>query len=78
MNRFWQQLSEQFKDHHPGATGAVIGLLLALSLVIFGLFRTLFILLMTGLGYFLGSRYFSDRETIRGWLDKLLPPGKFR
>ncbi len=78
MKRIWQQLSEQFKGRHPGVTGAIIGLLLALSLVIFGFFKTLFILLMTGLGYFLGSRYFNDRETIRSWLDKLLPPGKFR
>lgn len=78
MKSFWQQLFDQLKGRHPGTVGAVIGLLLGLSLILFGLIKTLFLIALTGLGYFLGVRYFSNRETFRNLLDKLLPPGFFR
>ena len=78
MRPLLQQLAEHLKGKNPGVTGAGLGLALALSLVIFGFFKTIFIIIMTMLGYYLGSRYFSDRETIRSWIDKILPPGKFR
>ncbi len=78
MKVLWQQLSEYFKGRNPGLIGAATGLGLALSLVIFGFLKTLFIIILTISGYYIGARYFSDRETIRSWLDKILPPGKFR
>ena len=78
MRSLLQQLAALFKNRNPGLVGAGIGLVLAMLLVIFGFFKTLFILLMTLGGYFLGVRFFSDRETVRNWMDKLLPPGKFR
>ncbi len=78
MKNFWQSLQDVLKGKNPGTVGAVSGLVLALLLVIFGLGKTLFILAMTGLGYFLGTRYFSSREDIRNLLDKILPPGLFR
>lgn len=58
--------------------GGSIGLALALSLVIFGVLKTLFILILTALGVFLGVRYFSNKEAIRNLLDRILPPGMFR
>ena len=78
MRLLWQQLSEYLKDRNPGSTGAAVGLGLALSLVVFGFLKTIFIIFLTISGYYIGARYFSDRETIRSWLDKILPPGKFR
>jgi uncharacterized membrane protein len=78
MKSFWQQLSDSLKGRHPGTIGAVAGLTLALSLVLFGLWKTLFMIGMTFLGYFLGVRYFSNREALRNLLDKILPPGLFR
>jgi hypothetical protein len=33
---------------------------------------------MSILGYFLGVRYFRNREAFRDLLDKILPPGMFR
>ena len=71
-------IKDGLKGRNPGTVGAVSGLVLALSLVIFGFLRTLFILGVTALGYFLGVRYFSNREDFRNLLDKLLPPGLFR
>lgn len=78
MKAFWQQLFENLKGRNPGTVGAAAGLVLALSLVIFGIWKTLFLIGMALLGYFLGVRYFSNREAFRNLLDKILPPGLFR
>lgn len=78
MKNIWQQFAESLKNKNPGTIGAVIGLVLALSLVIFGVWKTLFLIVMTVLGYFLGIRYFRNREAFRDLLDKILPPGMFR
>ncbi|NLC39981.1 MAG: DUF2273 domain-containing protein [Clostridiaceae bacterium] len=74
----FQRIWQSFRRGGPGLVGAVAGFVIALIWVRFGLFRLLFILVLTALGYYLGVRYFSDRETVRRWLDKIFPPGKFR
>lgn len=61
-----------------GRIGSLIGFGFSLSLVLFGLVKTIFILLVTLLGHYLGVRYFSRREDFRKLLDKIFPPGKFR
>lgn len=78
VKAFWQNILEGLKGRNPGTVGAVIGFSLALSLVLFGLVKTLFLIGMTFLGYFLGVRYFSNKEAFRNLLDKILPPGMFR
>ena len=78
MKSFWQHIVDSLKGRSPGSVGAVLGFTLALSLVIFGLIKTLFLIGMTLLGYFLGIRYFSNKEAFRNLLDKILPPGMFR
>jgi uncharacterized membrane protein len=78
MKIMWSRISENFKGRHPGLVGALIGLSLALLLVIFGFFKTLFILLLTFAGYFIGVRYFANKDDFRDLLDKILPPGMFR
>ncbi|MGI6158032.1 MAG: DUF2273 domain-containing protein [Saccharofermentanales bacterium] len=62
----------------PTVVGAMIGFLFALLWVIFGFWNLLFIVLMSALGAFIGFRYFRDRETLKKFIDKILPPGKFR
>ena len=66
------------KDLGSGRIGALIGFLLALLLVLFGFWKTLFIFIFTFLGYLLGIRYFSGRDSFRKLLDKIFPPGLFR
>jgi uncharacterized membrane protein len=78
MKTFWNQILESIKGRNPGMIGGAIGLSLGLSLVIFGFLKTLFIIVLTLLGIFLGVRYFSNKEAIRNLLDKILPPGMFR
>jgi uncharacterized membrane protein len=78
MKVFWQNIVESLKGKNPGSVGAVTGLILALSLILFGFLNTLFLIGMSILGYFLGVRYFRNREAFRDLLDKILPPGMFR
>jgi uncharacterized membrane protein len=73
-----RNLIEFLMNSRPGLIGAGIGLTLALSLVIFGFFKTLFILLLTFAGYIIGTLYLRDKEKIRELLDRILPPGLFR
>ncbi|MBQ5768360.1 MAG: DUF2273 domain-containing protein, partial [Clostridiales bacterium] len=47
-------------------------------LCIFGFFKTLFIILMTLVGFFVGSFLFSDTSRFKKFLDRILPPGRFR
>lgn len=66
------------KDRNAGLVGGGVAFLLALLLVIFGFLKTLFIIFMTLVGYFLGVKLFSDKEKMKDFMDKLIPPGRFR
>ena len=78
MKIMWSRIKESFKGRDAGLIGAIAGLSLSLLLVIFGLWKTLFILAVTLAGYLIGVRYFSNKEDFRDLLDKFLPPGRFR
>jgi uncharacterized membrane protein len=78
MKSVWQNLHSILKDKNPALIGAGVGLSLALALVIFGFWKTLFILGLTAGGYYLGNWLFSNPDDFRNLLDKILPPGKFR
>lgn len=78
MKLLLSRFLDMLKDKNAGLVGAALGFLLALLLVIFGLLKTFFILLVTLAGYFLGVRLFPDKERLKNFLDKLIPPGRFR
>ena len=78
MKQLFSRLLDMFKDKNDGLIGGAIGLSLALLLVIFGFIKTIFILIITLLGYLAGVRLFSDKEKLKDFLDKLIPPGRFR
>ncbi len=69
---------EYILNSRPGLVGAAFGFALALLLVLFGFFRTLFILLLAFAGYIIGTLYLRDKEKIRELLDRIFPPGLFR
>jgi uncharacterized membrane protein len=78
MRAFFVKFLEMIKDKNAGLIGAGAGFVLALLLVIFGFFKTVFILIVTLAGYFLGVKLFSDKEKLKNFMDKLIPPGRFR
>jgi len=65
-------------ENLSGLIGALAGFGLALSLILFGLLKTLFLLVLTAVGFYIGRRFFANRKEIRDLLDRLLPPGRFR
>jgi uncharacterized membrane protein len=73
-----KQLFEQLKTHNSAWIGALIGLILGLFLILFGFWETLFILILTGVGYYIGKKFFSNKEDLKELLDRILPPGRFR
>lgn len=59
--------------YHGRIIGTAAGIVLAFLLLHYGVLRTSFILVLSSLGYFLGSRIDSN-EDLRSLLERLLPP----
>ena len=78
MERFLSRLFEKLKNTKAGVIVAVLFFIIGLLLCIFGFFKTLFILLITAVGFFVGSFLFSDTSKFKKFLDRILPPGRFR
>lgn len=78
MKLLLSRFLDMLKDKNAGLIGGTVGFFLALLLVVFGFYKTLFILFITLIGYLVGVRLFSDKERLKNFLDKLIPPGRFR
>ncbi|MCR4669726.1 MAG: DUF2273 domain-containing protein [Saccharofermentans sp.] len=78
MERFLSRLFEKMKNVKAGYISAFIFFVIAILLCIFGFFKTLFIVLFTLVGFFVGAFLFSDRSKFKDFLDRILPPGRFR
>lgn len=74
MKRFFEGL----KDQNVAVIGAIIGFSLGFFLILFGFWKTFFLLILTLAGYYIGKKYFSNKEDLKKLLDKIFPPGKFR
>ncbi len=73
-----KRLFEELKAHNSAFIGGFIGFILALFFILFGFWKTLFVLILTGVGYYIGKKFFSNKEDLKELLDKILPPGRFR
>ena len=73
-----EKILEFYKSHHGGINGALMGLVLAIFFLVVGFFKTVFIALCVGIGYYIGSKITEDRDYIRNLLDRILPPGTYR
>ena len=78
MERFLSKLLEKLQNLKAGAIFAFLFFVVAILLCIFGFFQTLFIVLFTFVGFFVGSFIFSDDSRFKKFLDRILPPGRFR
>lgn len=67
-------LTEVWQQHSGKISGAVIGLSIGILIIVFGFFRTFFILGCAAIGYVIGQRI-DEKEDIMDVIDKLLPPG---
>ena len=78
MKNLFEPIFKFLHGKDAGIVGASVGLGLGLMLIIFGFWKTLFLLFCTILGYVLGARLIRNSENFRELLDKLFPPGRFR
>ncbi|MBP5186300.1 MAG: DUF2273 domain-containing protein [Clostridiales bacterium] len=78
MRALFVKFFDMLKDKNSGKIGAGIAFVFALFLVIFGFLKTLFIIFLTVIGYVVGALLFSDKNKVKDWMDKILPPGRFR
>ncbi len=78
MKHMFSRFLDMLQDRNAGVIGGTAAFVVAVLLVIFGVLRTLFIVLMTLAGYLIGVRLFSDKERLKNFLDKIIPPGRFR
>lgn len=78
MKHMLSRFLDMLKDKNAGVIGGSAAFIVAILLVVFGVLRTLFIVLMTVGGYLIGIRLFSDKERLKNFLDKIIPPGRFR
>lgn len=78
MERFLSKILEKMQNLKAGSIFAFMFFVVAILLCIFGFFQTLFIVLFTLVGYFVGSFLFADESRFKKFLDRILPPGRFR
>ena len=71
----FNKLIEYINMNKGKVFGGFIGFLIAILVLTIGFFKTLFILLWTWLGYFLGSSS-DSRKHIKELLDRILAPTK--
>ena len=73
-----RKLYRFYRNNYWGINGALIGLLLGLSLVFLGLIKTIILAVCILAGYFVGRMLQKDKNFIKNLLDKILPPGSYR
>ncbi len=73
-----RKLYRFYRNNYWGINGALIGLLLGLSLVFLGLIKTIVLAVCIFAGYFAGRMFQKDKNFFKNLLDKILPPGSYR
>ncbi|HEY3366306.1 MAG TPA: DUF2273 domain-containing protein [Symbiobacteriaceae bacterium] len=71
MNQEW--LRDLAEKHRNKVLGLLAGLVLALLIIRLGLLWTLFILLLSGTGYWVGKRLDEEPESLVEILDRIFP-----
>jgi uncharacterized membrane protein len=73
----WKDLLTDLVTHHRGKVlGSLIGLVLALMVIRFGILWTIFIALCVAVGYFVGKRFDDDKDDLVGVFERLWQRGR--
>lgn len=73
-----EKLLEFYHSHRGGINGALTALFVAILILTIGFFRTLFIFICVTIGYYVGNKLSEDKNYIKNFLDRILPPGTYR
>lgn len=71
-------LLEKIKQHSTVIIGAVIGAVVAILIIKYGLLKVLFIITLSAIGAFVGNIMKHSKDWIKRIIDKILPPGTYR
>ncbi|HOJ09105.1 MAG TPA: DUF2273 domain-containing protein [Clostridiales bacterium] len=74
----WRSLIEYYYAHQGAINGAAIGLVAAITILIFGFIKVFFIALCVGIGYYIGKSISDDRHFLKNLKDKIFPPGMYK
>lgn len=75
---FKERLLQLYLSHRGGFDGAAAGLLVAVAVLLLGVFRVVFIAICVGIGYFIGTKVSDNKDYLKNLLDRILPPGTYR
>ena len=78
MKEFLEGVVAYYRAHKGRVIGAVVGVIVALAVIWFGLLGALFIALCAFVGYYIGKKMESDKHFWRKVIDRILPPGRYR
>lgn len=67
-------LEDAWQSHRGKLVGTVLGVVLGASIMIFGFFKTVFIMICALIGLFVGKRV-DDKDDIMDIVEKIIPPG---
>lgn len=67
-----------FKSLSLESKGFIIGIIIAIIVLVIGIFKTVFIAFCALMGYYIGKSITSNNENITNFLDRILPPGMYR
>ncbi len=75
---FKERLLQFYLSYRGGIDGAAAGLLVAVAVLLLGVFRVAFIAICMGIGYFIGTKLSENKDYLKNLLDRILPPGTYR
>ncbi len=78
MERLLSKIFEKLKNMKAGALFSFIFFVIAVLICVFGLLKTLFIIIFTLAGFFVGAFLLGDESRFKKLLDRILPPGRVR
>ena len=80
-NFSWKKYIKDLWNNNPGKiSGVILGFVFSLSILIYGFFKTIFVLFFVGAGLFIGNKIdkkddlFETAEDILDHIQKFIPP----
>lgn len=67
-------LEDAWKKHRGKTVGTALGIAIGVSIMLFGFFRTAFILLCGCIGLYVGKKVDEDAD-FKDIIEKIIPPG---
>jgi len=78
IERLLSKVIEKLQNTKAGYIFAFAFFVLSILICIFGLWKTIFIMLFTLAGFVVGAVFFGDEGKFKQFLDRILPPGRVR